>query len=78
MRTLYPFIEPYNSGFLAVDELHSIYFEECGNSQGKPVVILHGGPGAGCNPKMRQFHDSSRYRIILFDQRGSGRSTPHT
>lgn len=78
MRTLYPFIEPYNSGFLAVDELHSIYFEECGNPKGKPVVILHGGPGAGCNPKMRQFHDSSRYRIILFDQRGSGRSTPHT
>lgn len=78
MRTLYPNIEPYHSGFLAVDERHTLYFEECGNPAGKPVVILHGGPGAGCNPKMRQFHDPSRYRIILFDQRGSGRSTPHT
>jgi proline iminopeptidase len=77
MRTLYPEIEPYDSGMLAVDERHALYYEQCGNPQGKPVVLLHGGPGAGCSAKMRRFHDPARYRIILFDQRGSGRSTPH-
>jgi proline iminopeptidase len=77
MRTLYPEIEPYDSGVLAVDGRHRIYYEQCGNPQGKPVVMLHGGPGAGCGAKMRRFHDPSRYRIILFDQRGAGRSTPH-
>ena len=77
MRTLYPAIEPYRTGTLAVDDRHTLYFEECGNPDGKPAVYLHGGPGAGCGPKMRQFHDPAAYRIILFDQRGSGRSTPH-
>ncbi len=77
MRDLYPEIEAYDSGMLAVDARHHIYYEQCGNPQGKPVVILHGGPGAGCSAKMRRFHDASRYRIVLFDQRGSGRSTPH-
>ena len=77
MRTLYPEIEPYRTGMLAVDDRHTLYFEESGNPEGKPVVVLHGGPGAGTNAKMRQFHDPAAYRIILFDQRGSGRSTPH-
>jgi len=77
MRGLYPEIEPYDSGTLAVDGRHRIFYEQCGNPAGKPVVMLHGGPGAGCGAKMRRFHDPSRYRIILFDQRGSGRSTPH-
>jgi proline iminopeptidase len=77
MRTLYPPIEPYRTGMLAVDDRHTLYFEECGNPDGKPAVFLHGGPGAGCSDNMRRFHDPSAYRIILFDQRGSGRSTPH-
>jgi len=76
-RTLYPAIEPYATGFLQVSELHKVYYEECGNPQGKPVVFLHGGPGAGCSPKARQFFDPQRYRIVLFDQRGCGRSKPH-
>ena len=77
MRPLYPEIEPYDSGTLAVDARHVLHYEQCGNPAGKPVVMLHGGPGAGCGPKMRRFHDPDRYRIVLFDQRGSGRSTPH-
>ncbi|MEO7252599.1 MAG: prolyl aminopeptidase [Arenimonas sp.] len=77
MRTLYPEIETHDSGMLAVDARHRIYYEQCGNPQGKPVVMLHGGPGAGCSAKMRRFHDPAHYRIILFDQRGSGRSLPH-
>lgn len=76
-RTLYPPIEPYDSGHLAVSPLHTLYYEQCGNPEGKPVVALHGGPGAGCSPKMRRFFDPAAYRIILFDQRGCGRSTPH-
>jgi proline iminopeptidase len=76
-RTLYPEIEPYDSGFLQVPPLHRVYFEECGNPKGKPVVFVHGGPGAGCNAKSRRFFDPARYRIVLFDQRGCGRSTPH-
>jgi proline iminopeptidase len=60
-----------------VSERHHIYYEQCGNPAGKPVVILHGGPGAGCGAKMRCFHDPAKYRIVLFDQRGAGRSTPH-
>lgn len=75
-RTLYPEIEPFDSGTFAVDDRHTLYFEQCGNPDGKPVVLLHGGPGGGCNAKMRRFHDPARYRIVLFDQRGSGRSTP--
>jgi len=77
MRTLFPEIEPFDTGMLAVDERHTLYYEQCGNPQGKPVVLLHGGPGAGCSAKMRRFHDPAKYRIVLFDQRGSGRSTPH-
>jgi proline iminopeptidase len=77
MRTLYPEIECFDSGTLQVDGRHTLYYEQCGNPQGKPAVLLHGGPGAGCSPKMRRFHDPAKYRIILFDQRGSGRSTPH-
>ena len=76
-RTLYPDIEPYDSGFLQVSPLHRMYYEQCGNPRGKPVVFLHGGPGAGCNAKSRQFFDPAHYRIVLFDQRGCGRSTPH-
>jgi proline iminopeptidase len=77
LRTLYPEIEPFESGMLQVSERHRLYYEECGNPAGHPVVILHGGPGGGCSPKMRRFHDPARYRIVLFDQRGAGRSTPH-
>jgi len=77
LRELYPEIEPFDSDTLQVDDRHTIYFEQCGNPDGKPVVMLHGGPGAGCSEKMRRFHDPDRYRIVLFDQRGAGRSTPH-
>jgi proline iminopeptidase len=77
MRTLYPDIEPFDKGMLKLDGRHTMYYEQCGNPIGKPVVMLHGGPGAGCSAKMRRFHDPAAYRIILFDQRGSGRSTPH-
>ncbi|RZZ85462.1 prolyl aminopeptidase [Pseudoxanthomonas winnipegensis] len=77
MRQLYPAIEPFDTGELQVDARHTLYFEQCGNPRGKPVVMLHGGPGGGCNAKMRQFHDPAKYRIVLFDQRGSGRSRPH-
>ncbi|RLC10439.1 MAG: prolyl aminopeptidase [Deltaproteobacteria bacterium] len=76
-RTLYPEIEPYKTGMLRVSDLHELYFEECGNPDGKPVVYLHGGPGAGCSANFRRYFDPSSYRIILFDQRGCGRSTPH-
>ena len=76
-RTLYPDVEPFDSGFLQVSPLHRVYFEQCGNPDGKPVLFVHGGPGAGCNAKSRRFFDPARYRIVLFDQRGCGRSTPH-
>jgi proline iminopeptidase len=77
MRQLYPPIEPYHQGLLQVSALHQIYFEESGNPQGKPVVFLHGGPGGGTLPMYRQFFDPQRWRIVLFDQRGCGQSTPH-
>ncbi|MDI1244760.1 MAG: prolyl aminopeptidase [Rhodoferax sp.] len=73
---LFPPIEPFRSGRLAVDDLHTLYWEECGNPQGVPVLFLHGGPGAGLSPKHRQFFDPAFYRIVLFDQRGAGQSTP--
>ena len=76
-RTLYPEIEPHRTGQLEVGDGHSIYFEESGNPRGKPVVFLHGGPGGGTDPKHRRFFDPERYRIVLFDQRGCGKSTPH-
>ena len=76
-RQLYPPIEAHTTGMLDVSPLHSIYWEESGNPAGKPVVFVHGGPGGGTDPKQRRFFDPSAYRIILFDQRGCGRSTPH-
>jgi proline iminopeptidase len=76
-RNLYPEIEPFDSGMLRVSDLHALYYEQCGNPHGKPAVFLHGGPGAGCNAKCRRFFDPGVYRIVLFDQRGCGRSTPH-
>ncbi|MCK9873184.1 prolyl aminopeptidase [Nocardiopsis dassonvillei] len=77
MRTLYPPIEPYDSGMLDVGDGHRVYWELCGNPAGKPVVFLHGGPGGGCVPDHRRLFDPERYRILLFDQRNCGRSTPH-
>ncbi|SHO62358.1 prolyl aminopeptidase Serine peptidase. MEROPS family S33 [Pseudoxanthobacter soli DSM 19599] len=77
LRTLYPEIEPYDTGMLDVGDGHSLYWELCGNPAGKPVVFLHGGPGAGCSPHHRRLFDPARYRILLFDQRGCGRSKPH-
>jgi proline iminopeptidase len=74
---LYPEIEPFATGRLAVDGLHTLRFEESGNPQGVPVVVLHGGPGAGGSPAHRRFFDPAFYRIVVFDQRGAGRSTPH-
>lgn len=74
---LYPAIEARTSGRLKVSALHEIYYEECGNPDGKPALLVHGGPGGGSNPTMRRYHDPEDYRIILFDQRGCGRSTPH-
>lgn len=76
-RGFYPEIAPYRTGRLRVSDLHEIYFEECGNPNGKPALVLHGGPGGGISPFLRQGHDPARYRIILFDQRGCGQSTPH-
>lgn len=77
LRGLYPAIKPYRSGHLQVSDLHEIYYEECGNPKGKPAVFVHGGPGAGCDNRARCFFDPEAYRIILFDQRGCGRSRPH-
>ncbi|MDY6937759.1 MAG: prolyl aminopeptidase [Cyanobacteriota bacterium] len=77
MRKLYPSIEPYRTGTLQVSDLHTIYYEEVGNPEGKPVVFLHGGPGGGSIPTYRQFFDPEKWRVVLFDQRGCGRSTPH-
>jgi len=74
---LYPEIEPYRTGALRVSDLHEIYFEESGNPRGKPVVFLHGGPGGRTEPKQRRFFDPAAYRVVLFDQRGCGKSTPH-
>ena len=76
-RPIYPALEPYTRGRLDVGGGHEIYFEECGNPQGRPVVVLHGGPGGGISPFLRRFHHPAAYRIILFDQRGCGASTPH-
>jgi proline iminopeptidase len=76
-RGLYPALQPYRTGMLPVSAVHTLYFEESGNPRGKPVVFLHGGPGGGTDATMRRFFDPKRYRIILFDQRGCGRSTPH-
>ena len=77
LRTLYPPIEPYRQGRLEVGDGHDLYWELCGNPRGKPTVFLHGGPGAGCSPNHRRQFDPARYNVLLFDQRGCGRSTPH-
>jgi proline iminopeptidase len=76
-RSLYPAIEPHETGRLKVSDVHELYWEVSGNPNGKPAVFLHGGPGAGTEPKQRGFFDPARYRIVLFDQRGCGKSTPH-
>ena len=77
LQTLYPELEPYHEFQLKVSDLHTLWIEECGNPHGIPVVFLHGGPGAACEPFQRRFFDPDKYRIVLFDQRGCGRSTPH-
>ena len=77
MSELYPEIEPYEQGFLEVDHGNRVYWETCGNPHGKPAVVLHGGPGSGCTPWYRTLFDPSAYRLVLFDQRNCGRSTPH-
>jgi proline iminopeptidase len=77
VASLFPPIEPYDSGMLDVGDDNLIYWETCGNSAGKPAVVVHGGPGQGCAPRMRQVFDPARYRAVLFDQRGCGRSRPH-
>jgi proline iminopeptidase len=77
MRDLYPAIEPYNQGKLKVSALHTIHYEESGNPYGKPVIFLHGGPGGGIVPMYRQYFDPQRWRIVIFDQRGCGHSTPY-
>ncbi len=74
---LYPQIDSYNSGRLRVSDLHELYYEESGHPKGKPAVFLHGGPGGGSEPKQRRFFNPDKYRIILFDQRGCGKSTPY-
>ena len=76
MREMYPETEPYQTHHIAVDATHTLYVEECGNPAGLPVIFLHGGPGAGLATYHRRFFDPARYRIVLFDQRGAGRSTP--
>jgi len=77
MRSFYPRIKPYATHELIVDNLHTLYVEEAGNPRGAPVLFVHGGPGGGCTENDRRFFDPEKYRIILFDQRGSGRSKPH-
>lgn len=77
MQNLYPAIEPYHTGTLQVSDLHTLYFEQVGNPDGKPIVFLHGGPGGGVDPIYRRFFNPQQWQVTLFDQRGCGRSTPH-
>ena len=77
VQYLYPPIDPFDQRMMDVGDGHRIYFEQCGNPKGIPVVVLHGGPGGGCSPAMRRYFDPSIFRVILFDQRGCGRSRPH-
>ncbi|MFZ4121502.1 MAG: prolyl aminopeptidase [Caulobacterales bacterium] len=76
-RDLFPQVEPFQAEMLPVSQRHTLYVEQSGNPKGLPVICLHGGPGGGASPEMRRFFDPARYRVILFDQRGCGRSTPH-
>ena len=73
---LYPELEPFHSELLAVTARHTLYFEQCGNPDGVPVLFVHGGPGAGCSTTDRRFFDPRVFRVVLVDQRGAGRSTP--
>ncbi|THA52976.1 prolyl aminopeptidase [Streptomyces sp. A1136] len=77
MAGLFPPIEPYDQGMLDVGDGNLVYWETCGNPEGKPALVVHGGPGSGCGPDARRYFDPSRYRVVLFDQRNCGRSTPH-
>lgn len=77
VRELYPEIQPYRTFRLRADDIHELHVEECGNPDGLPVLFVHGGPGAGVSPNHRRYFDPARYRIVLFDQRGAGKSTPH-
>jgi len=77
MSSYFPFIEPYDRGYLPVSSIHTLYYEQSGNPDGCPIVFLHGGPGSGVDPNHRRYFDPQFYRIILFDQRGAGQSTPH-
>ena len=76
-RVLYPEIEPTASGWMTTDSVHKVYWEECGNPHGLPVIVLHGGPGGAVNPSMRRYFDPAKYRIVMFDQRGCGKSRPN-
>ena len=76
-RDLYPELEAYASGWMSTDSVHEIYYEESGNPQGMPVIVLHGGPGGAVNPGMRRYFDPAQYRIVMFDQRGCGLSRPN-
>ncbi|MGD0465776.1 MAG: prolyl aminopeptidase [Gammaproteobacteria bacterium] len=78
MLTLYPAIQPYTTYNISVDDVHTLYIEECGTKEGIPIIYLHGGPAVGCDAGNRRFFDPKKYRIILFDQRGAGKSTPHS
>ncbi|MDP9849283.1 prolyl aminopeptidase [Streptosporangium lutulentum] len=77
MTERYPPIEPYDHGMLDAGDGNLVYWEVCGNPDGKPALVVHGGPGSGCSPGLRRYFDPDRYRVVLFDQRGCGRSTPH-
>lgn len=77
MHRPYPPIEPHDHGMLDVGDGNHVYWEACGNPDGKPALVVHGGPGSGCSPGNRRYFDPARYRVVLFDQRGCGRSTPH-
>jgi proline iminopeptidase len=77
MVELYPPIDPYDHGMLEVGDGNLVYWEVCGNPDGKPALVVHGGPGSGCSTGVRRYFDPGRYRVVLFDQRGCGRSTPH-
>ena len=77
MTALFPAIEPYEHGMLATGDGHLVYWETCGNPRGKPAIVVHGGPGSGCTGRQRRLFDPTAYRVVLFDQRGCGRSTPH-
>src|SRR3954471_17435256 len=75
-RRMFPPLEPYDSGWLPVGDGHSIYWEVCGNPSGTPALVVHGGPGSGCTAGARRLFDPAAYRVVLFDQRGAGRSRP--